>query len=763
MVTIDNKNLFYESLKTGINLFVGAGFAVLESPSGQILPDGNILAERLRKKFQLSDSYEKNLTRISTFLKRNRKSEFIDYLKSTYTVHDYNALYKVLNKINLKSIVTTNIDNLIPTVIDDSSRYYLSNIRYNGPAKKDGCSLPYIPLHGDVLVDTTEMVFGNFEVADANNINRGPFAMMFAALLEKPTLFWGYGFNDGGVVALIGQILEIGKQNIWIQVRNSKDGDFYKDLGCNVIVADTEQLLTEIDQNLDDTILEQNNMISDSNNPFWKSIAIPSLNQVESLPINDFYEQGKTHWYYALANKAYPTRLITTVIDASIANKNTIVVGIPLGGKTMLLMQIACIINKPCYFVSDLNEEKAKLIRNNTVNGDGVCIILIDNCAENMAAYKVLAECSKIRTIATSDDYMYESSKHLLDKVAYKKLDIPDIDRNEAQRIFDNIPKDLRKNTFAYKQNAEEKYSILELMSANVKNIFTKRKVENILKRIKRQNYKVFEIILMTAYLVNNKSVLTTDILVAYFNTTDVDFVRNIIAMVQSYLTEINVALDGDDIDQDYYSLRSSLFVMYTYNIALQIFKKDFANIVRKFIFEVPPTYIYKYSVFKRSAYDAQLFLRLFDKNADEVYQEIYKYESNAYTLQQQALYKAYTGRFPEAFSDIEEAMHRMPGNFSIKNARAIILFEANKDKTTDDALQALNEAMAILEQCYTSDKRKIYHAQKYAEFALHFVQKFNDKAFLEKAYQWIGELIENGDSTSRRTKRLYKDLKEFR
>ena len=34
MIEIDNRNIFFDKLKTGIKLFTGAGFSVLESPSG---------------------------------------------------------------------------------------------------------------------------------------------------------------------------------------------------------------------------------------------------------------------------------------------------------------------------------------------------------------------------------------------------------------------------------------------------------------------------------------------------------------------------------------------------------------------------------------------------------------------------------------------------------------------------------------------------------------------------------------------------------
>ena len=38
--------------------------------------------------------------------------------------------------MNISNIITTNIDNLIPSIIDKSQRYYLSNVTYYGPTKR---------------------------------------------------------------------------------------------------------------------------------------------------------------------------------------------------------------------------------------------------------------------------------------------------------------------------------------------------------------------------------------------------------------------------------------------------------------------------------------------------------------------------------------------------------------------------------------------------------------------------------------------------
>lgn len=301
------------------------------------------------------------------------------------------------------------------------------------------------------------------------------------------------------------------------------------------------------------------------------------------------------------------------------------------------------------------------------------------------------------------------------------------------------------------------------MISTNVKDVISKKKIEQSLIKVKSQNEEASELILLTAYLIYNRSALTTDVLVGYFNSTDINSIRHKIEIVQSYLSELNVSIVKDINDQDYYTLRSAMFAKYTHNVASSKFKEEYGRIIKKFIKEVSPCYIYKDDVFKRTAYDAGLFYDIFSDEGDVVYEEVYKNDSSAYTLQQWALYKAKTKRFSEAFSDIDKAIHLQPNNFSVKNARAIILFEANRDKTTMEAKTALIEAMSILDECYKSDKRKVYHAQKYAEFALVFLEKYEENIYIEQAFSWVEELIKKEESMSKKTISLYEKLKAVR
>lgn len=112
---IDLENLFAQKIVSGINLFTGAGFSVLPSPSGDKLPTGKEFCEEVITKFNLQDiSADKGLSYISEFCP---DQEYQDFLRERFTVHSYNPLYDQINKINMRTYVTTNIDNIIRLVM----------------------------------------------------------------------------------------------------------------------------------------------------------------------------------------------------------------------------------------------------------------------------------------------------------------------------------------------------------------------------------------------------------------------------------------------------------------------------------------------------------------------------------------------------------------------------------------------------------------------------------------------------------------------
>lgn len=749
-IYIDKINLFKNILSTGVNLFTGAGFSKLPDENGVSLPDAKDLCKEICDKFSINARYCNDLEKLSNIVNTRAKQQFQHYLREKYTVTSYNPLYDELNKINLKSFITTNIDNIIQCVAERSDKYYLHNIVNFGPSKKNSTAITYIPLHGEVKNIESNLYFGKNELANVDDDNRDLFNLMHSQLLQYPTIFIGYGFHDNAVERTIVKMLENPNNKIWIQCLPDSDNiDYFRDLGCYVIVGSTEDFL----QWIRDTIKDNKESSCTPNVLInFPEYSIPTINSLSTISREQYFTKGETGWFCTLSNFAYKTKFVDNIHDKYFVNKNIFVVGIPFSGKTTIMQQLAILIDaniKLC--IEDLTCSKAKLIINKL--GDASAVIFIDNCCEDIEATKLLMKHNNIKVIGFTDDYSLESTKHIIDDVNYTSVDICDLDIADAQRIYEKIPETIRMNTFCYKKNSNEKFSMLEMMGQNVKGAISIKRIENILSNIKETNDEAFQVIILTTYLSSNYSALSTDVLISYFGTTDYDRIRSLLNLVHGYLSDFNIDFSEDMLDQDYFTLRSSLFIYYAKKVLQKNFKNDFARVIHKFILNVPPYKIYKYYIFKRSAYDAKLFYALFGGKAYELYDHIYRFDDNEYTLQQIALYKSYTGDYAGAFSDIDSAINRKPKNLSIRNTRAIILFYANKDKKNETSSAAISEAMETLENCLNGDKRKAYHARIYSEFAIFLSKEWNDHSYLLQAKKWLDNIIKNDVIVSKSTK----------
>ena len=112
---IDKEALFKERMKTGINLFTGSGFSTLPF-NGLSLPAGDELCEEVCTNFGISKSYGTDLETISALAP---KEAYQSYLRKKFTVDGCNNLYCCINNINLKSFITTNIDNIVHHIISN--------------------------------------------------------------------------------------------------------------------------------------------------------------------------------------------------------------------------------------------------------------------------------------------------------------------------------------------------------------------------------------------------------------------------------------------------------------------------------------------------------------------------------------------------------------------------------------------------------------------------------------------------------------------
>lgn len=762
-IKIDRENLFKERLSSGINLFTGAGFAILPDDDGVCLPTAKLLCDELLEKFNLDgDIYGDDLETLSALVD---KEELDIFLRQRFKINKINHKYFILNKIHLLSYITTNIDNIIHLIVQSDSRYYLRNLNYYGATKNVSGQLEYIPLHGDVLNQETKLIFGKFDLAIADKVNSDLYHEAISKLRYKPVCFWGYSFHDSGVLKVVKKLLDdYQNKDIWIQClpEDEKQISLFKKLGCNIILGNTEDLLTWIEMNVADESITSFSDFELNHNKL-KKYFIPTINDVPAVPATDFYVEGKTNWYSILAKHAIELDIVNDLYNIHIQHKHIILVGTDFSGKTTALMQLSLKLNVPNkLFIENLTEELSRYIINN-INGRKT-VIFIDNCEKDIIAYRNLTEIDNIYTIATATDYNFETTKHLLETSHIHIMPIKDLTQEQARRFYNAIDSSIKKSIFKYKDTESENFSILEMMLKNISNILTEAKVEKVLNRILNSNEKAFEAVALASYLSTNNSALSTDVLFSYFDCESYNDTKKYVTEANSLLREMNVSMDPCDDDQDYYDIRSKLFLRYSRKILSKeaVLKAPYAKVIERFLKRIPKYKIFHYNLFRRTAFDAKLYYDLFNTKAKKIYEELYNYEENPYTLQQWSLCLAYLNEFKEAFLYIDKALREHPNNFSIQNTRAIILFEANKHEDNEIGQQKRNEAMEILKKCYHNDKRKSYHANRFAEFAIIIFEKYHNYKYIEEARKWIDEIIADGAITNRYTKKYKDQLEEI-
>ncbi len=756
---IENVELFREKLRTGICFFTGAGFSTLPDKDGKKLPTATILAKEIAQKFDVDDTFDDDLSYIAEQCPPN---ELDDYLREKFTITSYNPLYSVLNKIRIKTFVTTNIDNIVRKVINDGNTYYINNIREYGAPTYNPYELTYIPLHGDVLDKNSTLYFKKLELTQVTTENKDLFDTMYAHLVKQAVLFIGYSFNDGGVMEVITKLLKNGCHDIWVQCLPSdkKNIAFFHNKGCNIIESDTESLLKWIE--------DQGNLINVSDDSRSTNISelkryqIPSLTDIPAVQNTEYFQQGNTHWYPILVNVPYERKEVNQVYNEALKFKNVIIIGDRFTGKTTMLMQSALKVNAEIKLYIDTPRlEEAKFICKNLEKD--TAWIFVQNCTADIEAFKLLASQQNLYVVGTSNDYQYETVRHLIDnEVKYRVVNISELTKSEALAIFNKIPKGLKNNQFKYKdaKHSNDKYSMLEFVGLNVSKSLSKRKISFMLHEILESDYRIFDIIALTAYLSENYSALSYDIVASYFNILVYPNAYELVKKAQEHLK--SYYYDNLEMYEDYYILRSKLFATNTKDLLLKEFKEQYSKVVEKFIKNVSTYSILRYDIFRRKGYDAELFYRLFSyEKSNDLFEFLFENNSNCYTLQQWALCRMKFAHYKEAFADIDRALSIAPNNFSIQNSQAIILFEANKNDHSEIALKSLKEAMGILQECYKNDKRKIYHAQKFAEFALILKRTHNCSDYILEATNWLNEISnEQGENITQKTKDLLHKLK---
>ena len=750
-IKIDNESSFRAHLKRGINLFTGAGFSRLPDDCGNKLPDGTELASEIIKKYGLRDLDED----LGTVADLVPEESLQNYIKERFTVKSCNELYYNINKLNLRSFITTNYDNVPNIIFSRNNRQKLYNAPSKGGQKKPTEGefdkkflIPFIPLHGNVLTDEN-IIVGSLNVALAEEYAQAAFRDAKDHIEECPTLFWGYRLKDSPVYKIISNVVKKKPHNIWILIYEQEDKktiDKYRKLGCNVILGDTQSLLEwirdEVQEEIDSELY--GNLIDDS---YLRHYKVPSK-IVESIETENFFTMGATSWTQILAGIPFERRIVNKISDSALTS-NVIIIGLPFTGKTTILMQVAKMLPEDNKFFFDgmTLENIALLIAR--ANGQRVWVF-IDNCT-NLRVLDEISMAPNITFIATIGQQIFDSEKQILRFINYASFSVNEIeDKVEAEKIFETVPIKLRKNRtrFLYKDSEEERYSLIELITQNVIGALSRNMIETILRRVHERDHTALEILLLTVYLSSRGSALSTDVLMAYFGLTNLTDIEKTISKVNGLLNDLDShapSIELDNMDQDYYVLRSRLFLVRAVEVLEyrrpNDLKSSYASVVENFVYSVSPSRVWNYEDFKRREYDSELFFVLFGDKADKLYEYLYAYSRNPFVLQQWALYHRRVGRLKDAFIEIDKVLSMLPRNPSIQNSHAMIMFESSRHDEDIGATDRMIKAMTMMEKLHSEDIRKNYTTTKYAEYSIIFADEKKDCRYVAQAIAWIDEL----------------------
>jgi len=754
---IGREQAFLHAMRTGLNLFVGAGFSVhARDRSGVSLPTGNVLAAELRARFNVDPAEALDLAKLATIISATRRDELRQYLTDRFSVGSYDPRYEHLSALALTAIFTTNIDDLIYCIFQGNDRMFVNDLDRNGPLIHDRTALIYVALHGSVRNEDRPFRFNTAELASSFAADPDRWRYLRQMLNQSPTLFWGYSVADSGTLEALNLTRDLADtgRTMWIVLsRDSDDAEraYFQALGFAVIVGDTDEMLTYLSESA--TRPETGNggtraeTVDASTFPALTQHRVPANSEIVLRPIEDFYAGASPAWSDIYSRQLVRTSHYEQVDELARARSGVIIAGIPTSGKSTLLMQLAAhmphdgfriILDAPALAQVEL------ILR---VLGGQPALVCVDNCTADVDAFLALARASNVTAIGAERDYYLSIVLHRVDlsraKIAVHS--VTPLSDEDLQKVWDSIPITMRRPGMMMHPTMTRRVapSLFEFLQTNVRGPRFAARLRDALRKLSTESPERAELLLLVAYVHSCRTPVSLDMLIGYMNVASIDYgeVARRLADAGDMLQE--AADDYLDSDQDYYTTRSP-FAGDTIIEAAR--PSELRKMLTRFHENLSAVRIVNYPLFKRRALRASLFARAFP-NADDgikIYDEQYLRDGSPYILQQKAHYLSHLGRHSAAFEAIERATAQTQENWTIRNSHAQILFRANIERTdTSGAREQLDRAMATLTKCYRSDRRKAVHALMFGDFAIKYSQVFPDEQatrYLAQGAEWLDE-----------------------
>lgn len=735
------------ALKTGINIFAGAGFSILaKDKQDRTLPlASNLLAE-------LNNEFGKNmcdLPRLCTILEKKEQLKFRAYLTERFTVTYVPSIYENLNLVKIKSIYTTNIDNLIPQIIAKNSLYFINDQRDNGESP-DVNAINYLPLHGNVDSVSDTYIFDTASLANIySNVPR-IWNYVSHSVEKYPTLFIGYSLNDSSTLQALTSrnTFEDVQKEKWIILHNPTDDEieYFETMNFNVIIADIKEFLEYL-PHLCTSIENVENSAQNTLRELFKANLVPTSHKKQMVrPIVEFFKGMPPIWGDIMSNNIFKTSYFKIIQDAIYnPHKHTLVIGAPVSGKTTLIMQVAYQISgyDTKLIFNDLTKTKSEYILK--ILGEQKALIFIENFTDEVDAFIALSKAANINLVGIDRSHSFETVSNYFSEDHYQIINVTELSDNDVQEVYNMLPIEVKRDSLQKgKSDKYQRDSIFEFVIRNIKGENIKERYKSILAQMEEDDRDLAVFLILCAYMHYCRVPLSMEVAYSFFsNTYDYKYVYEIKEKLSDLLNEFEE--EEAEFNIDYYYPRS----FYIADIILRYSKTELlAEVMHGVVENVPQIQICSYNKFKKFAFDKELVLQAFPRWKDGVsfYEKAFLYDyKNPYVLQQGALYLAAKKQYQKAFDWIDRAK-MMTNNkyFSIRNSHAIILFEANIDVPfSNETERMLDDSMNILHKCYENDQRKTFHAITFAEQAIRYFNKVNSEktiSYLVKAAKWLKE-----------------------
>lgn len=740
-MNVENEHTLKEALLNGVNLFLGAGFSVgAKDSAGVNLPLGRDLLKELQEEFGVGID---DLHNYCTLLERTRRDRFYDFLLQRFTVSTFDGYYRSLSIINVKSIFTTNIDDLIPKVFNGIDNKYLNNNRVSGESV-DSSAVNYLPLHGNVDAPQDGFVFGLNQLANVYNSNRRVWSFFSNAIEKYPTVFIGYNMADYSTISAMTNMRTFqsnAQKDKWIVLYQSsvQEKEFFSTLGFNIIEASTREFMEYVPKLLANqkSPLVQEYVIEKA----FAANLIPKNNKnMSSRPIEMFFKGLAPSWNDILSNALYKTHYFGQ-IQESVYNSSvdTIVIGSPLSGKTTLAMMVGFNIqfNGPKLFFQDFTLSRAEYVAK--IIGKQKALIIIDNFANDVEAFKLICSLHNVAVVGVDRSQNYGIVDHLLQEENYDIINVTELSSVDVQGVLDSLPVSIKQNDVS-KQGKAYDDSIFEFVIRHIKGQSLSQRYALYMHELENEDSPLAEFLVLCAYMHLCRVPLSMEVAISYFSD---EFSYQDVYDMEKQLS--------DQLKDNEMTTAIDMFHPRSNYLADAVMRSASADLLRC-VFEgviekVHPLMIYNYDVFRKWAFDHELISKAFPRWQDGMrfYETAFLYDNeNPFVLQHGALYLSSKRKHKEAFQWIDRAITLTHDKyFSIRNSHAIIMFEANYDVSTADAQRAMDKSMEILRNCYKTDKRRTFHAITYANQAIKYSNKYATlvaKSQLQTSIEWLEE-----------------------